>query len=111
MPNRSSTDWMGENRRGEGRGVKLLLAGGGTGGHIFPALAVAEEWLRRGKERSILFVGTNRGLEAKLVPQAGLPLTIVRSAGLKGIGGLRLLKNAAMLVPSFWDVAGILRRE
>jgi len=91
--------------------VKLLLAGGGTGGHIFPALAVAEEWLRRGMERSVLFVGTNRGLEAKLVPQAGLPLQIVRSAGLKGIGGLRLLKNAAMLVPSFWDVAGILRRD
>lgn len=91
--------------------MKLLLAGGGTGGHIFPALAVAEEWLRRGKERSVLFVGTNRGLEAKLVPEKGLPLKIVRSAGLKGIGGLRLLKNAAMLIPSIWDVAGILRRE
>ena len=91
--------------------MKLLLAGGGTGGHIFPALAVAEEWLRRGKERSVLFVGTNRGLEAKLVPQAGLPLEIIRSAGLKGIGGLRLLRNAAMLVPSLWDAASILRRD
>ena len=91
--------------------MKLLLAGGGTGGHIFPALAVAEEWLRRGKERSVLFVGTNRGLEATLVPERGLPLEIVRAAGLKGIGGLRLLKNAAMLVPSFLDVASILRRD
>ena len=51
--------------------MKLLIAGGGTGGHVFPALAVAQEWLSRGKAREVVIVGTQRGLEAKVVPQAG----------------------------------------
>src|SRR5574337_72665 len=91
--------------------MKLLIAGGGTGGHVFPALAVAREWLSRNAEREVVFVGTERGLEAELVPQAGLPLEMIRSAGLKGIGGMRLLRNAAMLVPAVWDSAAILRRH
>jgi UDP-N-acetylglucosamine--N-acetylmuramyl-(pentapeptide) pyrophosphoryl-undecaprenol N-acetylglucosamine transferase len=91
--------------------MKLLIAGGGTGGHVFPAIAVAEEWLRRGKEREVVFVGTERGMEAKLVPQAGLPLVTIRAAGLKGIGGMRLVRNVAMLGPSLWDSAAILRRH
>ncbi|MFY9583408.1 MAG: glycosyltransferase, partial [Candidatus Acidiferrales bacterium] len=91
--------------------MKLLIAGGGTGGHVFPALAVAREWLGRDAEREVLFVGTERGLEAKLVPVAGLPLETVRAAGLKGIGGRRLLRNAAMLLPALWDSAAILHRH
>jgi UDP-N-acetylglucosamine--N-acetylmuramyl-(pentapeptide) pyrophosphoryl-undecaprenol N-acetylglucosamine transferase len=91
--------------------MKLLIAGGGTGGHVFPALAVAREWLGRDAEREVLFVGTERGLEAKLVPVAGLPLETVRAAGLKGIGGKRLLRNAAMLLPALWDSAAILHRH
>ncbi len=67
----------------------LLITGGGTGGHVFPALAVAREWLRRG-ERSVVFVGTERGMESRLVPQAGIPLETIRVAGLKGIGGAKL---------------------
>jgi len=91
--------------------MKLLIAGGGTGGHVFPAMAVAREWLGRDAEREVLFVGTERGLEAKLVPVAGLPLETVRAAGLKGIGGRRLLRNAAMLLPALWDSAVILHRH
>jgi UDP-N-acetylglucosamine--N-acetylmuramyl-(pentapeptide) pyrophosphoryl-undecaprenol N-acetylglucosamine transferase len=91
--------------------MKLLVAGGGTGGHVFPALAVAREWLSRGAEREVVFVGTERGLEAKLVPQAGLPLETIRSAGLKGIGGIRFVRNAASLLPALWDSAAILRRH
>src|SRR2546426_5187614 len=68
--------------------MKLLIAGGGTGGHVFPALAVAREWLKRGPEREVVFVGTERGMEARLVPEAGLPLETVRAAGPKGIGGV-----------------------
>ena len=55
-------------------GMKLLIAGGGTGGHVFPAMAIAREWLSRGSEREVVLVGTTRGIEMKLVPQAGLPL-------------------------------------
>ena len=95
----------------------LLIAGGGTGGHVFPAIAVAREWLRRGTSgsnegaRSVVIVGTERGLEAKLVPQAGLQLETIRVAGLKGIGGVKLLRNAAMLPLGLVDSAAILRRH
>src|SRR6266849_4888714 len=58
--------------------LKLLIAGGGTGGHVFPALAIAREWLARGSEREVVLVGTQRGIEMKLVPQAGLPLETLR---------------------------------
>jgi len=58
--------------------MKLLIAGGGTGGHVFPAIAIAREWLSRGAEREVVLVGTQRGIEMKLVPQAGLPLETIR---------------------------------
>ncbi|MBI3405223.1 MAG: undecaprenyldiphospho-muramoylpentapeptide beta-N-acetylglucosaminyltransferase [Acidobacteria bacterium] len=91
--------------------MKLLIAGGGTGGHVFPAIAVAQEWLRRESGREVLLVGTERGLEMKLVPQAGLPLETIRSAGLKGIGGMKFVRNLAMLGPSMLDSASIVRRN
>ena len=94
----------------------LLIAGGGTGGHVFPALAVAQEWLRRTPQgaaegRHVVFVGTERGIETKLVPQAGLPLELICAAGLKGIGGMKLLRNAAMLPAGLWDSEKIIGRH
>jgi UDP-N-acetylglucosamine--N-acetylmuramyl-(pentapeptide) pyrophosphoryl-undecaprenol N-acetylglucosamine transferase len=89
--------------------MKLLIAGGGTGGHVFPAIAIAQEWLSRGKEREVVLVGTQRGIEMKLVPQAGLPLETLRVAGLKGKGGATLLKNLAMLAPAMLDARRVLR--
>jgi UDP-N-acetylglucosamine--N-acetylmuramyl-(pentapeptide) pyrophosphoryl-undecaprenol N-acetylglucosamine transferase len=91
--------------------VKLLIAGGGTGGHVFPALAIAQEWLSRGNEREVVLVGTERGLEMKLVPQAGLPLETLRVAGLKGKGGATLLRNLAMLAPAMLDARRVLRKH
>ena len=91
--------------------MKLLIAGGGTGGHVFPAIAVAKEWLSRGSEREVVLVGTQRGIEMRLVPQAGLPLETLRAAGLKGKGGLTLVKNFATLAPGMIDAFSILRRH
>ncbi len=91
--------------------MKLLIAGGGTGGHVFPAIAIAREWMSRGKEREVVLVGTQRGLEMKLVPQAGLPLETLRVAGLKGKGGATLVKNLAMLGPGLLDAVRILRKH
>src|ERR1700758_5315261 len=91
--------------------MKLLIAGGGTGGHVFPAIAIAREWLARGKEREVVLVGTERGIEMKLVPQAGLPLETLRVAGLKGKGGTTLFKNLTMLVPAMFDARRVLRKH
>jgi UDP-N-acetylglucosamine--N-acetylmuramyl-(pentapeptide) pyrophosphoryl-undecaprenol N-acetylglucosamine transferase len=91
--------------------MKLLVAGGGTGGHVFPAIAIAREWLSRGSEREVVLVGTQRGIEMKLVPQAGLPLETLRAAGLKGKDGLTLAKNLSMLVPGTLDAFAILRKH
>ena len=91
--------------------MKLLIAGGGTGGHVIPALAVAKEWLSRGKEREVVLVGTERGIEMKLVPQAGLPLETLRVAGLKGKGGATLIKNLAMLGPAMQDARRVLKKH
>ncbi len=100
--------------------MKLLIAGGGTGGHVFPAIAIAREWLRRASERNVegnaaekgtrevLLVGTKIGLEAKLVPPTGLPFATIRVAGLKGISGAKLLRNLATLPASAWDSQKIL---
>jgi UDP-N-acetylglucosamine--N-acetylmuramyl-(pentapeptide) pyrophosphoryl-undecaprenol N-acetylglucosamine transferase len=91
--------------------MKLLIAGGGTGGHVFPALAIAQEWLSRGQEREVVLVGTERGIEMKLVPQAGFPLETLRVAGLKGKGGATLVRNLAMLLPAILDARRVLRKH
>ena len=91
--------------------MKLLIAGGGTGGHVIPALAIAREWMSRGTDREAVFVGTRRGIEARLVPEAGFPLETIRSAGLKGMGGMKLIKNTAKLAPAMWDSFAILKRH
>src|ERR1700680_1161424 len=92
-------------------GVKLLIAGGGTGGHVFPAVAISREWLSRGSDREVVLVGTTRGIEMKLVPQAGLPLETLRVAGLKGKGGGTLLKNLFKLVPAMVDAARVFKKH
>src|SRR5579862_2260881 len=63
---------------------QFLLAGGGTGGHIIPALAVARELRSRGHR--VFFIGTERGLEAKLVPRECFDLELIRVGGLKRVG-------------------------
>ncbi len=89
----------------------MLIAGGGTGGHVFPAIAIAREWISRGADREVVLVGTQRGIEMKLVPQAGLPLETIRVAGLKGKGGTTLLKNMAMLGTGIQDAFAVLRKH
>ncbi|HHV07013.1 MAG TPA: undecaprenyldiphospho-muramoylpentapeptide beta-N-acetylglucosaminyltransferase [Firmicutes bacterium] len=63
--------------------MKVLFAGGGTGGHVYPALAVAQLLTERDSNTEVLFVGTQKGLEHDLVPKAGFKLETVAAAGLK----------------------------
>src|SRR5262249_32971995 len=63
------------------------------------------------QERGVVLVGTEQGMEAKLVPAAGLPLETIRSAGLKGMSGAKLVRNAALVPLGVWDSAAILRRH
>jgi UDP-N-acetylglucosamine--N-acetylmuramyl-(pentapeptide) pyrophosphoryl-undecaprenol N-acetylglucosamine transferase len=91
--------------------VKLLIAGGGTGGHVIPAIAIAKEWLSRGSDREVVLVGTQRGIEMRLVPAADLPLETLRVAGLKGKGGMTLVKNLAMLGTGMLDARAVLRKH
>jgi UDP-N-acetylglucosamine--N-acetylmuramyl-(pentapeptide) pyrophosphoryl-undecaprenol N-acetylglucosamine transferase len=102
---------LGAGSQARAIGPELLVAGGGTGGHVIPAIEIAREWMHRDPQRSVCLVGTEQGLETKLVPAAGLPLETIRAAGLKGMGGARLIYNAALLLPGLWDSAAIVRRH
>ncbi len=83
--------------------MKVLIAAGGTGGHIYPGIAVAKEIMRRDPGSKVLFVGTARGLETKIVPANGFQLSVIDSAGLKNVGLVGKLKGLAVLPKSFLE--------
>ena len=81
--------------------MRVLIAAGGTGGHIYPGIAVAKEIMRRDLSSVVRFVGTTRGLENRLVPQAGFELSIIESAGLVNMGLMQRLRGLLVLPKSF----------
>jgi UDP-N-acetylglucosamine--N-acetylmuramyl-(pentapeptide) pyrophosphoryl-undecaprenol N-acetylglucosamine transferase len=89
--------------------VRLLVAGGGTGGHVFPGIALAEEVVTRHPQNDVVFVGTARGLEAQVVPAAGYPIELVEVKGLKGKGLWGMLGNLLLLPRAFAQSVRILR--
>ncbi len=90
--------------------MRLLVAGGGTGGHVFPGIALAEEVVMRHPGNDVVFVGTARGLEAQVVPAAGFPMELVDVKGLKGKGLAGALRNLLLLPRALLGSLGILRR-
>lgn len=91
--------------------LSLVIAGGGTGGHLYPGIAVAHELLRQVPNARVSFAGTARGLEATVVPNEGFELDVIRSAGLKGKSISARLRGAALLVPSFYDAWRLLSKR
>jgi len=95
-------------RRGVLDEMKVLIAAGGTGGHIYPGIAVAKEIMRRDAGAEVLFVGTSRGLETRIVPENGFQLSLINSAGLKNVGLVGKLKGLAVLPKSFLEARQLL---
>ncbi|MEZ5357076.1 MAG: undecaprenyldiphospho-muramoylpentapeptide beta-N-acetylglucosaminyltransferase [Bryobacteraceae bacterium] len=89
--------------------MKFVFAGGGTGGHVVPALAVAREAAGRGHD--VTFIGTREGIEAKLVPEAGFPIEWIEIGGMKRVGWKKLMQSLWQLPASVTRCVRILDRE
>jgi UDP-N-acetylglucosamine--N-acetylmuramyl-(pentapeptide) pyrophosphoryl-undecaprenol N-acetylglucosamine transferase len=89
--------------------MRIIIAAGGTGGHIFPGVAIAREFRRREPSAEILFVGTARGLETKIVPREGFDLELISVGALKGVSIFERIKSLAGLPMSLVAALRILR--
>jgi len=89
--------------------MKLIIAGGGTGGHLFPGIAVAEEFLSRDPANEVLFVGTERGIEARAVPAAGYRLELISATGIRGKGPFSQIKGAGLMLYGYAQSRKILK--
>jgi len=87
--------------------MRAILAGGGTGGHVIPALAIANE-LKKSYNADVLFIGTARGIENRLVPDAGYELRLIRVGALKNVSLATRLKTAFDLPRALWAAGGTL---
>ena len=91
-------------------GLSIVIAGGGTGGHLYPGLAVARALLARVADATVTFVGTAAGIESRVIPREGFPLAVIRSAGLKGKSIGAVLRGLLLLPLSAWDAWRTLSR-
>lgn len=88
----------------------VLIAGGGTGGHLFPGIALAQEVKRRDPASRILFVGTARGIEVRAVPKAGFELALLKVSGLKRTGIVGLVAGLFRLPMALFNAIGVVRK-
>jgi UDP-N-acetylglucosamine--N-acetylmuramyl-(pentapeptide) pyrophosphoryl-undecaprenol N-acetylglucosamine transferase len=89
--------------------MRLLIAGGGTGGHLFPGVAIAEELRARDPGAEVRFVGTRRGIEARVLPELGWELALIEVSGLKTVGALGALRGLVRLPRALWQARRIVR--
>lgn len=92
-------------------GLRVVIAGGGTGGHLFPGIAVARELLARTTGSVVSFAGTLRGIESRVVPREGFELDTIRSGGLKGKGVADRVRGASLIPLGLLDAWGLLSRR
>lgn len=83
---------------GPAESIRVVIAGGGTGGHLYPGIAVARELLRQQPGARVSFAGTSRGIESRVLPREGFELDVIRSVGLKGKSLIERARGA-LLVP------------
>ena len=89
--------------------MRLLISGGGTGGHIYPALALIEAIKQKEPDSEILYVGTHKGLESRIVPSAGVPLKTIKIQGFKRSLSLENSKTVYLFLKSVHDCKKIIR--
>jgi UDP-N-acetylglucosamine--N-acetylmuramyl-(pentapeptide) pyrophosphoryl-undecaprenol N-acetylglucosamine transferase len=89
--------------------MRVIIAGGGTGGHLFPGLAVAEEFRNRDAQTEVIFVGTEFGIEARVVPREGYPIRFLRAEGLVGKSVFRKIRAMVKVLFSIVDSYRIIR--
>lgn len=92
------------------RPFRLMIAGGGTGGHLFPGVAIAEELRARHPDALVRFVGTTRGIEARVLPELGWDHEFIEVSGLKTVGALGALRGLARLPRALWQARRVVRR-
>jgi UDP-N-acetylglucosamine--N-acetylmuramyl-(pentapeptide) pyrophosphoryl-undecaprenol N-acetylglucosamine transferase len=91
--------------------LRVVIAGGGTGGHLYPGIAVAREIQRRDPAAIVTFAGTAQGLEARVLPREGFALDVIRSGGFKGKSPGTRVRHAGLLAASAADTWDVLRRR
>lgn len=89
--------------------MRLIVAGGGTGGHLFPGIAIAEEFKGRNAANEVLFVGTEKGIEARVLPKLGWRLDLISAEGIKGKGVFARIRAVLKLVPGFIESRRIIK--
>jgi UDP-N-acetylglucosamine--N-acetylmuramyl-(pentapeptide) pyrophosphoryl-undecaprenol N-acetylglucosamine transferase len=89
--------------------MKVIIAGGGTGGHFFPGLAVAEEFKRRNDSTEVIFAGTEYGIEARVAPKEGYPIKFLRAEGLVGASAFKKIKAVVKAFLSMIDSYRIIK--
>lgn len=92
------------------KALRVIIAGGGTGGHLYPGLALAEELKGRNEETEILFVGTSSGLEAKVLPREGYRLKTIKVDKLVGMKGIQKIKTLLLIPVAFIQSMWIILR-
>lgn len=90
--------------------MRVLIAGGGTGGHLFPGVAIAEELRARDPDAAIRFVGTQRGIEARVLPELGWDLQTIEVSGLKTVGALGAIRGLFRLPRALWQARKLVKQ-
>jgi UDP-N-acetylglucosamine--N-acetylmuramyl-(pentapeptide) pyrophosphoryl-undecaprenol N-acetylglucosamine transferase len=91
--------------------MMIVIAAGGTGGHLYPAIALAREFLRRDPKTKVLFVGTTRGLESKVLAHEGFELALIHAKPVMGKGLVDALKGLCVMPVGFWQCRRLLKER
>jgi len=103
--------FMGNKRPKANTPPRLMVVGGGTGGHVYPGVAIAEAWLQRVPGGEVVFVGSPKGLEARVIPALGHPFVPVEARRLKNAGLVERLKSLLRMPAAIWEGRRVVRRH